>query len=669
MIGGAVYLTSMTHTVFALQGQTWRKSFLAFVRLGRRGLQRHLSSSRKASNLLEGSARTRSVDISCGWGIADSIYAQKFRRDRVDNFFRSGQDVPQDQRVQSPINSDNHFQNSSSLRLQTERPVDRDLSLTKYLQSSSTRFLARTIFLASSLISFSVAASEAPECDQEEIQLYSSNPTQEITDSVVSHLDELDREKKGYEGFPDLACFLHLYAINEVDDAPATDAKAKWLLDRVSEEVIDELLADASKAGSFIFDTFYEDGMCLFRRLAGSPVPTRNCSATLKSINLEIERLQAEQRALVEKSSALDSTEDTDGASIVGDEDESLIWCVLGIGRLDIIVAQYSRKACKERDGLAFTQRQTALQVKEKQEEILAARRKKEEERQKEIREAEEKKKAEAEKEKKRKTAKNSSSQDSWCVRYPNSFVCEQQESFPDEGSTEDKPDSSDGNAVKTKVVYQPLLIRAKPRDERFCYALWKSKPYNKYDSQAPTYADVNNETGIDFCWDFFTLDGVKWVSQQEGLVVSPQGQERMKGNFRALLGFAGPFLFSSGDANAMYCVARALRVGRGARRNEKKAFEFYLKAANKKHTKSQYFVGLMYIAGMGIAKDLTKGVQWIKKAVSAGDGDAKAYLAYLSESGIGVSRDLKEAKRLYREAARMQHPFAKERLKNIGAG
>lgn len=641
MIGDAVYLTSMTHTVFALQGRTWRESFLAFVRLGRRGLQRHLSSSRKARNLLEGSARTRSVDISCGWGIADSIYAQKFRRDRVDNFFRSGQDVPQDQRVQPPINSDNHFQNSSSLRLQTERPGDRDLSLTKYLQSSSTRFLARTIFLASSLISFSVTASEAPECDQEEIQLYSSNPTQEITDSVVSHLDELDREKKGYEGFPDLACFLHLYAINEVDDAPATDAKAKWLLDRVSEEVIDELLADASKAGSFIFDTFYEDGICLFRRLAGSSVPTRNCSATLQSINLEIERLQAEQRALVEKSSALDSTEDTDGASIVGDEDESLIWCVLGIGTLDIIVAQYSREACKERDGLAFTHRKTALKVKEKQEEILAERRKKEEERQKKIREAEEKKKAEAEKKKedeKKKTAGNDS-------------------------------DSVTEESVNANVVYQPLLIRATASDQRFCYALWKSRPYNKYDSQAPTYADVNNETGIDFCWDFFTLDGVKWVSQQEGLVVSPQGQERMKGNFRALLGFAGPFLFSSGDANAMYCVARALRVGRGARRNEKKAFEFYLKAANKKHTKAQYFVGLMYIAGMGVAKDLTEGVQWIKKAVSAGDGDAKAYLAYLSESGIGVSRDLKEAKRLYREAARMQHPFAKERLKNIGAG
>ena len=33
------------------------------------------------------------------------------------------------------------------------------------------------------------------------------------------------------------------------------------------------------------------------------------------------------------------------------------------------------------------------------------------------------------------------------------------------------------------------------------------------------------------------------------------------------------------------------------------------------------------------------------------------------------MPKDLKTAKRLYREAARMQHPFAKERLKKFGAG
>jgi len=602
---------------------------------------------------------TTNFDTIAGWGVSDSICAQKFRKDRADNSFRSGPDAPQDRRAQPPITSDKLFQKSPSLRLPTQRPVDRDYSLTKSLQFSSTRFLARTIFLASTLISFSVAASEAPECDQEEIQLYSTNPTQEIRDSVVSHLDELDREEEGYEGFPDLACFLHLYAINEVDDAPAIGVKAEWLLDRVSEEVIDGLLADASKAGSFIFDTFYEDGMCLFHRLADSSVPTLNCSAALRSINLEIERRQAEQKALVEKSSALDSTEDTDGASSAGDEEESLIWCVLGIGTLDIIVAQYSREACKDRDGLAFTQRQTALQVKEKQEEILAARRKKEEERQKEIREAEERKKAEAEKEKKRKTAKDSSSRDTWCARYPNSFVCEQQESFPDEGSTDDEPDSSDGNTVKAKVVYQPLLIRAKPRDERFCYKVWKTQIKD-------TDGDPNKQTGIDFCWDFLNLEGTWWIAAQEDLVLTPARAKLMEDNFKAHM--LGAKLLG-GFVPSMYRVARALRVGRGARRNEKKAFEFYLKAANKNHTKSQYFVGLMYVAGMGVAKDLTKGIEWLKKAVFSGDGDAKAYLGYLSEFGIGMPKDLKTAKRLYREAARMQHPFAKERLKKFGAG
>lgn len=495
------------------------------------------------------------------------------------------------------------------------------------------RLLASILLLwTSSLFSFSVVASEAPECDPEEIRLYSSNPTEEITDAVVSHLDELARAKNGYEGFPDLACLLNLYAINDADDAPSAVEKAKWLLDRTPTDVMDALLVDASKSGSFIFDTFYKDGMCLFHRLADSVVSSQACAPGLEAINLEIERLQAEQKALIAESSSSEPIEDSDSQSVSGNEDEQLVWCVLGIGTLEIFVAQHSREVCKERDGLGFNKRQTALQVKEKQEEILAEKRK-EEERQKQIREAEEKRKAEAEKKKE-----------------------DEKKQSPEGGS---EPEN-------TIVSYEPLLIRARASDEHFCYSLWKSRPYNKSDTSPPKYADVNKETGVDFCWDFLTLDGVRWVSQQEGLVISAKGRERMKGNFRTLSLFTGEGI---SDLQAIYCVARALRVGRGVRRDEQKAFEFYLKAANKEHYKSQYFVGLMYIAGMGVPKNTTEGVQWIKKAVSAGDGDAKAYLGYLSEFGIGVSKDIEEAKRLYREAARMQHPFAKERLQAIGAG
>ena len=586
----------------------------------------HRPLSSVIKNSLEGSARTRAFDICCGWGIAGSIHEQKFRK---------GRDEAESERSQPLHPLQRRSKGSLLSGFTSAHSGNRDLSSIKIKQPLASRALLRAIVLASSLFSFSVVASEAPECDPEEIRLYSSNPTEEITDAVVSHLDELARAKNGYEGFPDLACLLNLYAINDADDAPSAVEKAKWLLDRTPTDVIDALLIDASKSGSFIFDTFYKDGMCLFHRLADSVASSQVCAPGLEAINLEIERLQAEQKALIAESSSSEPIEESDSQSVSGNEDEQLVWCVLGIGTLEIFVAQHSREACKERDGLGFNKRQTALQVKEKQEEILAEKRK-EEERQKKIREAEEKKKAEAEKKKEAERKKSA-----------------------DGGS---EPEN-------TIVSYEPLLIRAKASDERFCYSLWKSRPYNKFDTSPPLYADVNKETGIDFCWDFLTLDGVKWVSQQEGLVISANGRERMKGNFRALLGLAAPFLFTTGDARAMYCVARALRVGRGVRPNEKKAFEYYLKAANKEHYKAQYFAGLMYVAGMGVAKNLTEGVRWIKKAVSAGDGDAKAYLGYLSEFGIGVSKDMGEAKRLYREAARMQHPFAKERLQAIGAG
>jgi len=83
--------TDWGHQLWVLRGSASLKSV---------GPRRHPYFQSVIQNSLEGSARTRKFDICCGWGIADSIYAQKFRKGRVDNFLRSGQDVPESQRAQ-----------------------------------------------------------------------------------------------------------------------------------------------------------------------------------------------------------------------------------------------------------------------------------------------------------------------------------------------------------------------------------------------------------------------------------------------------------------------------------------------------------------------------------------------------------------------------------------
>ena len=97
------------------------------------------------------------------------------------------------------------------------------------------------------------------------------------------------------------------------------------------------------------------------------------------------------------------------------------------------------------------------------------------------------------------------------------------------------------------------------------------------------TDGDPNKQTGIDFCWDFLNLEGTWWIAAQENLVLRPARKKLMENNFEAHMMGAQ---FLGGFVASMYRVARALRVGRGVRRDEQKAFEFYLKAANKKHTK-----------------------------------------------------------------------------------
>jgi hypothetical protein len=73
----------------------------------------------------------------------------------------------------------------------------------------------------------------------------------------------------------------------------------------------------------------------------------------------------------------------------------------------------------------------------------------------------------------------------------------------------------------------------------------------------------------------------------------------------------------------------------------------------------------MFYAEGHGIYKDYREAEKWLREAVRNNDADAKAYLGYLLEFGIGLDRNLAEAKRLYRQAAKAGHRFARERLSN----
>jgi TPR repeat protein len=57
---------------------------------------------------------------------------------------------------------------------------------------------------------------------------------------------------------------------------------------------------------------------------------------------------------------------------------------------------------------------------------------------------------------------------------------------------------------------------------------------------------------------------------------------------------------------------------GRGGKRNEKEAFEFFLEAARQGHTKAQYTVGVMYAKGSGVEKNKKQAIEWLQKAADS---------------------------------------------------
>ncbi|MFZ5354587.1 MAG: tetratricopeptide repeat protein [Bacillota bacterium] len=58
-------------------------------------------------------------------------------------------------------------------------------------------------------------------------------------------------------------------------------------------------------------------------------------------------------------------------------------------------------------------------------------------------------------------------------------------------------------------------------------------------------------------------------------------------------------------------------------KRNFAEAYFMFLKAAEQGHVKSQYIVGLMYEKGEGIGRDEKKAIEWYKKAADRGHEEA----------------------------------------------
>lgn len=82
-----------------------------------------------------------------------------------------------------------------------------------------------------------------------------------------------------------------------------------------------------------------------------------------------------------------------------------------------------------------------------------------------------------------------------------------------------------------------------------------------------------------------------------------------------------------------------------------KEAFKWFMKAALKDDSESQYMIGVMYNDGLGVLKDVNKAIEWYQKSSDKGYVDAKYALALLYHTGNdGVGKDEPLALKLYLE-------------------
>ena len=108
------------------------------------------------------------------------------------------------------------------------------------------------------------------------------------------------------------------------------------------------------------------------------------------------------------------------------------------------------------------------------------------------------------------------------------------------------------------------------------------------------------------------------------------RGREPRKRNFSDLKRKAG-----AGDAKSQFGLARLYYNGDGVAKDDAKAAEWCLKAAEQGNDFAQYKLGAMYDKGEGVPRDAAKAAEWWKKAAAQGNDAAQESLILLSSRSL----------------------------------
>lgn len=121
------------------------------------------------------------------------------------------------------------------------------------------------------------------------------------------------------------------------------------------------------------------------------------------------------------------------------------------------------------------------------------------------------------------------------------------------------------------------------------------------------------------------------------------------------------------GDKNAQFRIGWMYESGEGTDKDYKKAVEYYEKAAEQGYMYAQSNLGYHYENGNGVTKNLEKAFELYKKAAEQGNNAAQYNLGLCYEYGKGTEKNIELAKEWYKKAADQNHERAIKALKQLG--
>jgi TPR repeat protein len=105
--------------------------------------------------------------------------------------------------------------------------------------------------------------------------------------------------------------------------------------------------------------------------------------------------------------------------------------------------------------------------------------------------------------------------------------------------------------------------------------------------------------------------------------------------------------------AEALFLMGNRCIHGIGMERDDKKAVEWFLKAAKLGNANAQNMLGACYQEGRGVAQDAKKSFEWYEKAAKLGNSNAQNTLGSCYQQGRGVAQDAKKSFEWYEKAAK----------------